>query len=106
MKYQDKKFKSLVDSGVIRNYILLVAAERLGIAPKIKERLYCYGRSYASVIVTKAGLAGIETGLVEVELEGRKIAILFNILPLGKDEVVLGMLFLKEFNLKIDWVTR
>ena len=41
-------------------------------------------------------------GPVRIELEGREIVILFNILLLGKDKVVLGILFLKEFNLKID----
>ena len=44
----------------------------------------------------------METGPVEIELEGRKIVILFNILLLGKDKVVLGILFLKEFNVKIN----
>ena len=44
----------------------------------------------------------METGLVRIKLKGRKIVILFNILPLGKDKVVLGILFLKEFNLKIN----
>ena len=45
-------------------------------------------------------------GPVGIELEGRKIVILFNILLLGKDKAVLGMLFLREFNLKINWITR
>ena len=44
----------------------------------------------------------METGLVEVKLKGQEIVILFNILLLGKDKVVLGILFLKEFNLKIN----
>ena len=44
----------------------------------------------------------METGLVKVELKGRKIIILFNILLLDKDKVVLGILFLREFNLKIN----
>ena len=44
----------------------------------------------------------METGPVKLELKGRKIVISFNILPLGKDKAVLGMLFLKEFNLKIN----
>ena len=44
----------------------------------------------------------MEMGLVKLELEGRKIVILFNILLLNKDKVVLGILFLKEFNLKIN----
>ena len=43
---------------------------------------------------------------VKVEIKGRKIIISFNILLLGKDKVVLGILFFKEFNLKINWVTR
>ena len=41
-------------------------------------------------------------GLVKIELKGQKIIILFNILPLGKNKVVLGILFLREFNLKIN----
>ena len=44
----------------------------------------------------------METGPVKLELEGREIVILFNILLLGKDKAVLGMPFLREFNLKIN----
>ena len=43
--------------------------------------------------------------LMELEIEGRYIIIFFNMLPLGKDKAVLGMPFLQEYNLKIDWVT-
>ena len=48
----------------------------------------------------------LEIGLVKVKVKGRKIIVLFNILPLGKDKVVLEMPFLREFNLKINWVTK
>ena len=48
----------------------------------------------------------METGLVKVEIKGRKISISFNILPLGKDKAVLEIPFLKEFNLRINWVTK
>ena len=41
-------------------------------------------------------------GLIRIELEGQKIVILFNILLLGKDKIVLGILFLREFNPKIN----
>ena len=44
----------------------------------------------------------METGPVEVEIKGRKIVISFNILLLGKDKVVLGILFFREFNPKIN----
>jgi len=45
----------------------------------------------------------MEIGPVEVEIKERKIIISFDILLLSKDEAVLGMLFLREFNLKINW---
>ena len=48
----------------------------------------------------------METGPVKVEIKGKKIIISFNILLLGKDKAVLGMPFLKEFNIKINWITR
>ena len=48
----------------------------------------------------------MKIGLIKVEIKGRKIIISFNILLLGKDKVVLGILFLKEFNLRINWITR
>ena len=44
----------------------------------------------------------METGPVKVEIKGRKIVTSFNILLLGKDKAVLGMLFLREFNLRIN----
>ena len=47
----------------------------------------------------------METGPIELELEGRKIVILLDILPLGKDKAVLGMPFLREFNPRINWTT-
>ena len=48
----------------------------------------------------------LKTRLVELEIEGRHIVIFFNILLLGKDEAVLGMPFLWEYNLRIDWIIR
>jgi len=44
----------------------------------------------------------METGPVKVEIKGRRVSISFNILPLGKDKAVLGMLFFREFNPRID----
>ena len=48
----------------------------------------------------------MEIGLVKVEIKGRRIVTSFNILLLGKNKAVLGILFLKEFNPKINWITR
>ena len=48
----------------------------------------------------------METGPVKVEIKRRRIIISFNILLLGKDKAVLGILFFKEFNLRINWVIK
>ena len=58
------------------------------------------------LILYRDGIIYLEIGLVEIEIEGRRVIISFNILLLGKDKAVLGILFLREFNLKIDWVTK
>ena len=48
----------------------------------------------------------METGLIKVEIKGQRVSISFDILLLNKDKIVLGMLFLKEFNLRINYITR
>ena len=48
----------------------------------------------------------METGPVKVEIKGQRISISFDILPLNKDKAVLGIPFLREFNLKINWIIR
>ena len=48
----------------------------------------------------------METRPIKVEIKGQRISISFNILPLGKDKAVLGILFLREFNPKINWITK
>ena len=48
----------------------------------------------------------MEIGPVKVEIEGREVITSFDILLLGKDKVVLKILFLREFNLRINWVIR
>jgi len=40
-----------------------------------------------------------------IRIEGKEITMNFDILLLGNNKVVLGMLWLQEYNLKIDWIT-
>ena len=91
-----------MDSRAIKNYILLIAVKRLGILYKIKERLYPLVTILGDLIIYRDRIIQLKTRLIEVKVKGKKIIITFNILLLGKDKVVLGILFLKEFNLKID----
>jgi len=52
----------------------------------------------------RGGIINLKIGLVIIRIEGKEITINFDILPLGNDEVVLGMPWLQEYNLKIDWI--
>jgi len=45
-------------------------------------------------ILYRDGIIYLKTGLIRLEIKGRIIVILFNILFLGKDKAVLGILFL------------
>jgi len=91
-----------MDSKAIRNYILLLAIKRIGLLYRDKENLYPLVTILGDPILYGDGIIWMEIGPVEVEIKGRRIVISFNILPLGKDKAVLGILFLKKFNLKIN----
>ena len=44
----------------------------------------------------------MEIELQEITIKGRSVTISFDILPLGKDEAILGIFWLKEYNPKIN----
>ena len=53
-------------------------------------------------ILYRDGIIYLEIGLIKLEVERRHVVMSFDVLPLGKDKAVLGMLFLWEYNLKIN----
>jgi hypothetical protein len=91
-----------MDSRVTRNYILLAVVKRLELAHRLKERPYPLVTILGDPITYRDSIIRLKIELVEIEVKKKKIVILFNILLLGKDKAVLGMPFLKEFNLKIN----
>ena len=74
----------------------------MGLLYRDKENLYLLVTISGDLILYGDGIIEIEIGLVKVEIKGREVVISFNILLLGKDKAVLGILFLKEFNPRID----
>ena len=69
-----------------------------------KENLYPLVIISGDPIMYRDGMIYFKTGLVELKLKGRRIVMLFDVLLLGKDKAVLGMLFLQEYNPKINWI--
>ena len=74
----------------------------MGLLYRDKENLYPLVTILGDLILYRDSIIHMETELIKIEIKGRKIIISFNILLLGKDKVVLRMLFLKKFNLKIN----
>jgi hypothetical protein len=105
IKWRDKQFEAMVDSGATRNHIAPQTAERLGIPYREKEHPYPLVTISGEPVPYGDGIINLETGPIQVDIEGRSITVNFDILPLGTDEAVLGMTWLKEYNPKIDWIT-
>jgi hypothetical protein len=84
----------MVNSGVTRNHISLETIKWLRLPHRQKENLYPLVTILENPIIYKDGVIYFKTRLVELELKGRHIIILFNMLPLRKDKAVLKMPFL------------
>jgi len=94
-----------MDSKTIKNHVSPIAVKRMGLLYKQKQYLYLLVMISGDPILYKDGIIYIETGLIQIEVKSYKISVLFNVLLLGKDKAILKMSFLKEFNLRINWIT-
>jgi len=67
-----------------------------------KERLYLLNIILKDLINYKGGIINLEIGLIIIRIKEREIIINFDILLLGNNKAVLGMLWLQEYNLRIN----
>ena len=72
----------------------LKVIERLGLSYRQKKDLYPLVTISRDLILYRDGMIYLETGLVKLEIKGRHVIVFCNVLLLGKDKAVLGMLFL------------
>jgi len=77
----------------------------MGLPHRKKEHPYPLVTISGDPIAYGGGIINLETGPIQLTIEGRQIEMSFDILPLGNDEAVLGMPWLQEYNPKIDWIT-
>jgi hypothetical protein len=81
-----------VDSGVIRNHITLKVVERLGLLYKQKLEPYTLVIISGDLVPYRDRIINLKIGLVLVNIKKRNIIVNFNILLLGQDEAVLGII--------------
>ena len=84
----------MVDSKAIKNHILPKIIRQLRLPHRQKENLYPLVMISGDPITYKDRVIYLKIGLMELKLEGRRIIVLFDMLPLRKDKAVLGMPFL------------
>jgi len=82
------------------------AIKRIELPYRQKENPYPLVTISGDLILYRNGMIYFKTEPVKIEIEGQKTVVSFNVLLLGKDKAVLKMLFLQEFNLKIDWIIK
>jgi hypothetical protein len=92
IKWCDKWFTAIVDSGVIKNHIVPKVVKRLGLLYKQKLEPYTLVMILGDLVLYKDKMINLKTGLVQVSIKGRDVMVNFNVLLLGQDEVVLGMI--------------
>jgi len=92
----------LLDSKIIRNYISLKVIKRLGLPYKQKKDLYPLVTISKNPILYKDKVIHLKTKPVKLEIKGKHIIMSFDMLLLRKNKVVLEMLFLQEYNPKIN----
>jgi len=77
----------------------------MGLPHKQKENLYPLVTISGNPILYKDSIIYLKTGPIKVTIKRQKIVISFDVLLLSKNKAVLRMLFLQEFNLRINWIT-
>ena len=70
VQWNNYKFKVLIDSKVIKNYILLAIAERLKILCRLKESLYLLVIILGDPIFYKNGVIRIKTKPLKLKIKG------------------------------------
>jgi len=78
----------------MRNHMSPAAIKKMGLPYRQKENLYPLVTISGDLILYRNGMIHFKTGPVEIEIEGWKVVVLFDVLLLGKDKAVLKILFL------------
>ena len=92
VKWQAKQFNAIVDSKATRNHITLKVVKWLGILYKEKEKPYSLITISGEPVLYRDGIINLETEPIQIDIKGRSVIINFNILPLGQDKVILGII--------------
>ena len=70
VKWRNKQFKAIVDSGVTKNHIIPKIVERLGIPYREKEYLYLLVTILKELVLYGNGIINLKIGPIQVNIKG------------------------------------
>jgi hypothetical protein len=82
----------MVNSEVIKNYITPKVVKRLGLPHRQKLEPYTLVTISRDLVLYKNRIINLEIGPIQVNIKRHNIIINFNILLLGQDKAVLGII--------------
>jgi hypothetical protein len=82
----------MVDSRVIKNHIAPSTVEWLKMPYRQKLEPYTLVTILEDLVLYKDRIINLETGPVQINIEKRNIIVNFNILLLGQEKAVLGII--------------
>jgi hypothetical protein len=82
----------MVDSKAIKNHITPKVVKQLGLLYRQKLKLYTLVTILKDPVLYRDRIINLEIGPVQVNIKGYNIIVNFNILLLGQDEAVLGII--------------
>jgi len=98
-----KTARAMVDSGAMGNFMSPATVTRLGLTTELKEDPYHLSTVDGTPIEQNEGTICIETAEQQMRILEHIETIRFDIAPLGRHEIILGMPWMQKHNPTIDW---
>ncbi len=100
-----KKARAMIDTGASGNFMSPDAVMHLGLKTELKEEPYQLQVVDGNAISHNNGLICCETEKHEMTMHhGHKERIQFDVVPIGRHQIILGMPWVKKHNPDIDWL--
>ena len=105
MKVKDNWYTAMVDSGADGNYMTPKLCNKLQLPWKEKQHPYDITGAEGYAFKYDEGKVLRETDQLDVYIEGQKQDVIFDIMPLGGYDIILGQPWLHQYNPSINWRT-
>jgi hypothetical protein len=96
---------ALIDSGAQGNYISPSTIGKYGFPLQMKQRPYQLMVVDGSTIGDKGGMITRETVFLRMNIGSHSEEIMFDVVPIGKHQIILGTPWMRKHNPELDWAS-